>query len=62
METLKGKAVYKGIALGKISVLRKTENVVKRVKIEDVDAELQTSRSCKRAGYCSSLENCMIKL
>lgn len=41
METLKGKAVYKGIALGKISVLRKTENVVKRVKIEDVDAELQ---------------------
>ena len=41
METLIGKAVYKGIALGKISVLRKTENVVKRVKIEDVDAELQ---------------------
>lgn len=41
METLKGKAVYKGVALGKISVLRKTENVVKRVKIEDVDAELQ---------------------
>ena len=41
METLKGKAAYKGIALGKISVLRKTENVVKRVKIEDVDAELQ---------------------
>lgn len=41
METLKGKAVYKGIALGKMSVLRKTENVVKRVKIEDVDAELQ---------------------
>lgn len=41
METLKGKAVYKGIALGQISVLRKTENVVKRVKIEDVDAELQ---------------------
>ena len=41
METLIGKAVYKGIALGKIAVLRKTENVVKRVKIEDVDAELQ---------------------
>ena len=34
METLIGKAVYKGIALGKIAVLRKTENVVKRVKIE----------------------------
>lgn len=47
METLKGKAVYKGIALGKISVLRKTENVVKRVKIEDVDAELQRVETAK---------------
>lgn len=47
METLKGKAVYKGIALGKISVLRKTENVVKRVKIEDVDAELQRVEAAK---------------
>ena len=47
METLKGKAVYKGIALGKISVLRKTENVVKRVKIDDVAAELQRVESAK---------------
>ncbi len=47
METLKGKAVYKGIALGKISVLRKTENVVKRVKIEDVDTELQRVEAAK---------------
>ena len=47
METLIGKAVYKGIALGKISVLRKTENVVKRVKIEDVDGELQRVEAAK---------------
>ncbi|MBS6869523.1 MAG: phosphoenolpyruvate--protein phosphotransferase [Firmicutes bacterium] len=47
METLIGKAVYKGIALGKIAVLRKTENVVKRVKIEDVAAELQRVESAK---------------
>ncbi|MFQ6807665.1 MAG: phosphoenolpyruvate--protein phosphotransferase [Blautia sp.] len=47
METLIGKAVYKGIALGKISVLRKTENVVKRVKIDDVAAELQRVESAK---------------
>ncbi len=47
METLKGKAVYKGIALGKISVLCKTENVVKRVKIEDVDTELQRVEAAK---------------
>ena len=47
METLKGKAVYKGIALGKISVLRKTENVVKRIKIENVDTELQRVEAAK---------------
>ncbi len=47
METLIGKAVYKGIALGKIAVLRKTENVVKRVKIDDVPAELQRVESAK---------------
>ena len=47
METLIGKAVYKGIALGKIAVLRNTENVVKRVKIDDVAAELQRVESAK---------------
>lgn len=47
METLIGKAVYKGIALGKVAVLRKTENVVKRVKIDDVAAELQRVESAK---------------
>lgn len=47
METLKGKVVYKGIALGKISVLRKTENVVKRIKIENVDTELQRVEAAK---------------
>lgn len=47
METLIGKAVYKGITLGKIAVLRKTENVVKRVKIEDVDGELQRVEAAK---------------
>ena len=41
MECLKGKSVYKGVAFGKISVLKKDDNVVKRVKIEDTQAELQ---------------------
>nr|WP_317378995.1 phosphoenolpyruvate--protein phosphotransferase [uncultured Faecalimonas sp.] len=41
MECLKGKSVYKGIALGKISVLKKDDYVVKRVKVEDTEAELQ---------------------
>ena len=40
MERLKGKSVYKGIALGKISVLKKNDYVVKRVKVEDPEAEI----------------------
>lgn len=41
MEGLKGKSVYKGVALGKISVLRKNDYVVKRVKVENPDTEIQ---------------------
>ena len=41
MECLKRKSVYKGVAFGKISVLKKDDYVVKRVKIEDTQAELQ---------------------
>lgn len=41
MECLKGKSVYKGVAFGKISVLKKDDYVVKRVKIKDTQAELQ---------------------
>lgn len=41
MQCLKGKSVYKGIALGKISVLKKDDYIVKRTKIEDPQAEIQ---------------------
>ncbi len=41
MEGLKGKSVYKGVALGKISVLRKNDYVVKRVKVENPEGEIQ---------------------
>lgn len=41
MEGLKGKSVYKGVALGKISVLRRNDYVVKRVKVESPDTEIQ---------------------
>ena len=47
MKCLKGKSVYKGVALGKISVLRKAENVVKRIHIEDTKAELQRVEAAK---------------
>ena len=35
-----GKSVYKGIAMGKVLVLGKDEDMVKREKIEDADAEI----------------------
>ena len=36
-----GKSVYKGIAMGKVLVLGKEEDMVKREKIEDADAEIR---------------------
>lgn len=41
MQCLKGKSVYKGIAMGKISVLKKDDYIVKRTKIEDAQAGIQ---------------------
>ena len=41
MQIYKGKNVFGGIAIGKISVYKKDEQLVKRVKIEDADAEME---------------------
>ena len=41
MQIYKGKSVFGGIAIGKISVDKKDEQLVKRVKIEDADAEME---------------------
>ena len=41
MQIYKGKSVFVGIAIGKISVYKKDEQLVKRVKIEDADAEME---------------------
>ena len=35
-----GKAVFEGVAIGKLSVYKKNEETVKREKVEDVDAEV----------------------
>jgi len=40
MEKRKGKAVYQGIALGKIHILKKQEYEIKKETIQDVEAEL----------------------
>lgn len=41
MQIYKGKSVFGGSAIGKISVYKKDEQLVKRVKIEDADAEME---------------------
>ncbi len=40
MKKFTGKSVYKGIAMGPLSVLKKTDDQVKRSKIEDAEAEI----------------------
>ena len=39
MTIYEGKAVFEGVAIGKLSVYKKQEQSVKRVKIEDSEAE-----------------------
>lgn len=39
MQKLSGKAVYKGVVLGPVAVIKKDDQQVKRVKITDADAE-----------------------
>ncbi|MBR1634921.1 MAG: phosphoenolpyruvate--protein phosphotransferase [Lachnospiraceae bacterium] len=38
---LQGKSVFGGVAIGRISIYKKKDNVVKRTKVDDVDAELE---------------------
>lgn len=39
MLKLSGKPVYKGIAFGPVAVLRLRDQQIKRIKVEDADAE-----------------------
>lgn len=47
MMTYNGKSVFGGIAIGKISVYKKNESQVKRVKIDDPDAEMERFERAK---------------
>ena len=38
---IQGKSVFSGIAIGRLSVYNKAENVVKRTKITDIDGEIK---------------------
>ena len=48
MEVYQGKSVFGGIAIGRISVHKKDEQQVTRVKIEDPDREIERYRQAKQ--------------
>ena len=41
MIILEGKAVFEGVAIGRLSIYKKSEQSVKREKVEDTDAEIK---------------------
>ena len=49
MQVYSGKSVFRGIAIGKISVYRKNEQQVKRVRTEDTKGELARYEAAKTA-------------
>lgn len=51
MEKYSGKSVYKGTAIGPVRVLKKTESLVKRKHIDDVEAEVDRLDKAKTLAY-----------
>lgn len=47
---IQGKSVFSGIAIGRLSVYNKAENVVKRVKITDIDGEIRRFEEAREEG------------
>ena len=48
METKIGKKIFSGIAIGKIQFYKKSENVIARTKISDVDEEINRYEDAKK--------------
>ncbi len=49
MLVIKGKSVFGGIAIGKISYLKKTKETVKRTKVNDIEKELERFETARQA-------------
>ena len=50
MQEFQGKSVYKGTAMGKVVILKEPDSVIKRVRISDVQAEIERyERASKEA-------------
>ena len=47
MEVYSGKASFKGVAIGRIAEMKKAEAVVRRVHVDDVDAEIARYHAAK---------------
>ena len=56
MERLKGKAVYRGIALGRIRVFKKEELLIEQKNIQNTDEELDRVKEAKRQAYAQLQE------
>ena len=47
MKIFEGKSVFGGVAIGKIKLYKKQENSIKRVSVEDTDAEYKRFEEAK---------------
>ena len=56
MLTIKGKSVFGGIAIGKISVHKKNEQQVKRCKIDDAEQEILRYHQAKEVAVAQLQE------
>ena len=52
MQIYQGKSVFSGIAIGKIRVYKKNERQVKRVKVENPDAEMARFEESHSLAFC----------
>ena len=61
MVTLKGKGVFGGVAIGKISFYQRAESTIKRYHVDDIDAELkrvEDEGSVRQSGCGSGRGKC----
>ena len=56
MNIIKGKGVFGGIAIGRISLYRRRENIIKRYHIDDAEAEISRFKTAKAEAICQLKE------
>ena len=63
MIILHGKSVYNDICIGKISFFKRNESIIKRIKVQDSDTEIERFHNAKKLAVeqLSQLHKKMIK-